>query len=309
VNNPYHSGSGGHGHPPSQQTGSPTENSFLARLGAWRGNAAASQTAPTPVHRSTKRLIISASRKGGVGKSFFLASLADWYRDLSIPFVAFDPDWCNGSLTRFVPQARFIDAAGSSAVDDIQNAFNEVDLVLLDGLGPLQGYLFEWLQDCDFLKSIEPKIEITFLVMVEEDKDSVFQAGEAARCLGENGHWVVVRNLKTCPTTEIYNSSDARQELIRLGAVEVQMDRVPWNLLLLIQKSGKTISGLSEDPSFSFLERQRMKSYQSRFFQQMETARHLLQAGDLPRTVDPPAPTKTPAPTPPARPRIAPERV
>jgi len=258
--------------------------------------------------------VICATRKGGVGKSFFLASLTDWYREKDIPFIAIDSDWCNGSLTRFVPESLFLDVAGGNTLEEINAALGECPVGLMDGLGPLHGYLFDWLQDNNFFQGFQEPVQLTYVLIVEEDKDSVFQAAEAVAALGDTGQWLVVRNLKTCPTTEIYNSSDARQELLRHGAVEIQMDRVPWNLLLHIQRSGKTIGSLVDDTSLAFLERQRMRSYLAKFYEQVDTAQHLLLPAHLVRHAVPAAPPPPPPPPegtrpPSARPRVAPDRV
>ena len=232
-----------------------------------------------------------------------------------------DSDWCNGSLTRFVPGARFLDVTAGGAVEEVADALSSAPVVLLDGLGPLQGYVFEWLNDSDFFRNLGEPVGLTYVVIVEEDKDSVFQAGEAVRALGDTGQWLVVRNLKTCPTTEIYNNSDARQQLLQCGAAEIQMDRVPWNLLLHIQRSGKTVGALAQDPALPFLERQRVKSYQAKFFEQLESAAHMLLPGpshvparpaviqSAPAPPAAPAHSQQPSKQDPARPRVAPERV
>lgn len=241
-----------------------------------------------------------------------------------------DSDWCNGSLTRFIPDSLFLDVAGGNTMEEIRMALEECPVGLMDGLGPLHGYLFDWLQDNNYFQGLPEPIQLTYVLIVEEDKDSVFQAAEAISALGDTGQWLVVRNLKTCPTTEIYNNSDARQELLRHGAVEIQMDRVPWNLLLHIQRSGRTIGSLVEDNSIPFLERQRMRSYLGKFFEQVDSAQHILLPSHLVRHSEPPAqpiqssqpaqpiqpvqpaPVQTaPAPVPrsTARPRVAPDRV
>lgn len=313
MNNPRYSQSS---RPPAQggDHAPSGPGSFLERLGAWRSSSGAAPQPhkPEPARRG-RRLIIPVTRKGGVGKSFFLASLADWYGEQKIPFIAMDSDWCNGSLTRFVPEARFVDVASGNPAEEVHSALSECGIVALDGLGPLQGYLFEWLQDCNFFRDTGEPVELTYVLIVEEDKDSVFQAGESARTLGDTGQWLVVRNLKTCPTTEIYNTSDARQELLRLGAIEIQMDRVPWNLLLHVQRAGKTIGALAEDQGFPFLERQRMKSYLAKFYDQLGTAQSLLLPGGIilppERQPEPPPPEPQPETQKKGRPRIAPDRV
>ena len=255
----------------------------------------------------TKRLIITGTRKGGTGKSFFLAHLADWFEHHQVNYVALDPDWVNGSLSRFLPNARFIDFSSEQATQEILSAFQETDIVIMDGMGPAQAYLFDWLKNADFLNPDNPTpIAVTIALLIEEDKDCVYQAGEAAHSLDNQVEWLVIRNLKTCSTTEIYDQSNARQELLRRDAQEIQIERLPWNLLLLMQRTSRTIGDLIEDADLTILERQRLRSYQTRFFGQLESVRASL----MPRSIRR-APTKrfTQDPSRVARPRIAPEQV
>ncbi|MFZ4779830.1 MAG: hypothetical protein ACOYM3_31105, partial [Terrimicrobiaceae bacterium] len=142
--------------------------------------------------------------------------------------------------------------------------------------------------------------------LVEEDKDTVFQAGELCRRLGASVDWLVVRSLKTSPATEIYDNSKTRQELLRLGAGEITIARLPWNLLSIMQRTSKSLSGLMQDKSLSLLERHRLRSYQERLFEQFAAMEAVL----LPR-VNPHAGAGTHAGAGKGsvRPRIAPEEV
>lgn len=270
---------------------------------AWKG----SQVKPAdPYHEKSKRLVITATRKGGVGKSFFLSHLADWYETNQAGYAALDPDWVNGSLSRFLPNARFVDFSSEQVMEEITSAFRESDIVILDGMGPAQAYLFEWLKEADFLQNGDTPVAVTLALLIEEDKDCVYQAGEAAHSLERQVEWLVVRNLKTCSTTEIYDQSNARQELLRRGALEIQMERLPWNLLLLLQRASRTIGHLIDDESLTILERQRLRSYLARFFAQLESVRAAL----MPRSVRRiPAKPTAQDPLRAARPRIAPDQV
>lgn len=256
----------------------------------------------------TRRLLISATCKGGVGKSFFFINLADWLTELDQPFVFFDSDACNGTLTRFFPDSRFLNLqGGDDAPAEIFQTLAESEVVAWDALGPMQHYLPDWLDEV-LLKEDQSGLDFraTIVLMIEEDKDTVFQAGEVARRLGDRVDWLVVKNLKTCSTTEIYDNSKARQELLRLGAVEVTMERVPWSLLATIQRTSRTLSSLVLDESLPFLERQRLRTFQRRFFEQLETARHYL----LPaRVQEVHEPVREEPVTPAHRPRVAPEEV
>jgi len=118
--------------------------------------------------------------------------------------------------------------------------------------------------------------------------------------------WLIVRSLKTSPATEIYDNSKTRQELLRLGAGEITIARLPWNLLSIMQRTSKSLSGLLQDKSLSLLERHRLRSYQERLFEQFAAMESVL----LPR-VNPHAGTgaQAGAGKGSARPRIAPEEV
>jgi len=277
---------------------------------------------PAAVYRptGTKRLIMQATSKGGVGKSYLTINLCEWLQALKVPFVAFDPDWCNSSLTRFYPEAEFIDISEAVHLDNVIRAFERTDLVLTDGVGSLQTKFIDWLEETRvFDLRQDLSLDITMLVIIEEDKETVFQAGQAAQRIGDRANWLVIRNLKTSPVTEIYDSSNARKTLLELGAKEITVERLPWNLSSMLQKSSKSIGALTEDESIFFLERQRLRSYQQRLFEEFESARDYLLPGsliDIAKPEPPPAPepvheAQAPAPAPMSapRPRIPPEEV
>jgi len=259
---------------------------------------------------TVRRLLVSATSKGGVGKSFFFINLADWLLELEQPFVFFDSDACNGTLTRFFPDSRFLNPQSSTDVaQEILSTLNEAEIVAWDALGPMQQYLPDWLEESVLTQGkgeSAGNFRATMILMIEEDKDAVFQAGEVARRLGDRVDWLVVKNLKTCSTTEIYDNSKARQELLRLGAVEITMERVPWSLLATIQRTSRTLSSLVLDESLPFLERQRLRTFQRRFFEQLETARHLLLPSRVTREQEIPRQDHAAFA---GRPRVAPEEV
>ncbi len=266
----------------------------------------------------TKRLIVPATSKGGVGKSYLTINLCEWLNAQNVPFVAFDPDWCNSSLTRFYPGAEFIDISEAVHLDNVIRAFERTDLVLSDGVGSLQSKFIDWLEETRvFDLRSELSLDITMLLIIEEDKETVFQAGQAVQRIGDRANWLVVRNLKTSPVTEIYDNSNARKALLEVGAKEITIERLPWNLNSMIQKASKSISALIEDESIFFLERQRMRSYQQRLFDEFTSARDFLLPGSFINAQQPAAPaaapvvpgSPAPVPAPVSRPRVPPAEV
>jgi hypothetical protein len=272
------------------------------------------EAAPVSVYKpsGTKRLVLPATSKGGVGKSFLTINLCEWFRNQQVPFVAFDPDWCNSSLTRFYADAEFIDISEAVHLDNVIRAFERTDLVITDGVGSMQSKFIDWMEETRvFEMRQELSLDITMLVIIEEDKETVYQAGQAVQRIGGNANWLVIRNLKTSPVTEIYDNSNARRSLLELGAKEITVERLPWNLTSIIQKSSKSIGALIEDESIFFLERQRLHSYQQRLFDEFTSVRDYLLPGSLllePKHGARPEPTPA-VPLPLSRPRVPPEEV
>ena len=216
-----------------------------------------------------RRIVITSTAKGGVGKTFFLVNLTDWLQEKNMRSIVFDSDWSSGTLTRFLPDSRFVTAEEGEGFQEILTALDEVDLVLIDGSAAALPELLAWIENSNLAgDQSESDVSITLACMVEEDKDTIFQAGELCRRFGANVEWLVVRTLKTGPATEIYDNSKTRQELLRLGAGEITIARLPWNLLSIMQRTSKSLSGMMQDKSLSLLERHRLRSYQERLFEQ-----------------------------------------
>lgn len=268
-----------------------------------------SQPRKTVGPKGHKRLILSATSKGGVGKSYLCVNLAEWLASQRVSFIGFDPDWCNSSFTRFYPGAQFLEVSQGVDLSPVIAALQSTDLVLMDGVGSMQMKFLEWLDESNvFEMRSELDLDITLIVIVEEDKETVFQAGQAAQRIGDRANWLVVRNLKTSPVTEIYDGSRARKDLLALGAREITLDRLPWNLSSVLQKQSKSIGSLVADEGVFFLERQRLRSYQQRIYEEFESAREVLLPGSLLGV-----PTRAPEPiqirTGHAQPRIPPAEV
>lgn len=255
----------------------------------------------------SRRLVIAATPKGGVGKSFFFINLADWLIEKNLRVLTFDTDWSSGTLTRFQPETRFLATSDEEGLQEILRGMEDVDLILVDGSPASIPELVDWVGNNGLAGNPSlGEVGVTFVCFVEEDKDTVFQAGELCRRLGSSVDWLIVRSLKTSPATEIYDNSKTRQELLRLGAGEITIARLPWNLLSIMQRTSKSLSGLLQDKSLSLLERHRLRSYQERLFEQFAAMESVL----LPRVntrIGMGGPSGSGKDS--VRPRIAPEEV
>lgn len=203
-----------------------------------------------------------ASDKGGVGKSFWTVNYVQWLKDTQRVFRAIDPDNTNSTLTRFHPDALFVDVANPESMDQIALSFDEVPLVVVDGMGGQKGVFLNWMESVD-LFSIAPElgIQITFVIIVDEDKDTVYQAGETLRQIGKEVDWVVIRNLKTVGKTSIWDESEARKTAYSLGAREITFPKFSDHLISTLQKLNLPISRAVADARFNLLDQTRCKKY------------------------------------------------
>lgn len=218
-----------------------------------------------------------AMDKGGVGKSFFSILFVQWLRENKQNFLAFDPDYQNSTLTRFVPDAQFLDIRHSENLDRIIEVMSDASLVIVDGVGSQQRIFLDWLEETNLLTLREGmKLELTLVVIVEEDKDTVHQAGEAVARIGDTVDWLVVKNHKTMSTSRIYDQSRARKELESANAREVVIPKLPDHLVLYLQQNSQTITDALEGDGLFLIDRQRMLNYRREIFRQFDAHREIL---------------------------------
>lgn len=225
----------------------------------------------------TKRLIMLAIDKGGVGKSFFCVRLIEWLVLHGVSFSAFDPDYSNSTLTRFYPEAKFLDIRHSENLDQIVEAFDSSDLILVDGVGAHQSIFLNWMEETDLLNVKQQMgLAVTLVLLIEPDKDTVHQAGEAVKRVGNLVDWVVVENLKQAGRSRIYERSQAREALLDNGAHEIVMEKLPPHLMEILQDRSWSIDQALDSGELNLIDRQRLVSYSRAWFEQLDRIKSIL---------------------------------
>ncbi|PTX93439.1 hypothetical protein DB345_17680 [Spartobacteria bacterium LR76] len=215
--------------------------------------------------------------KGGVGKSFFCVRLVEWLALHGVNFSAFDPDYSNSTLTRFYPSAKFLDIRHSENLDQIVESFDSSDLIIVDGVGAHQSIFLDWMEETDLLNVKQQLgLSVTLVLIIESDKDTVHQAGEAAKRAGNLVDWLVVKNQKMSNTMRIYDNSQARQTLLANGAIEVEMPKLQPHLAEILQGRSMTIDKAMESPEVNLLDRQRLIDFSRNWFEQLDNAKKIL---------------------------------
>lgn len=224
-----------------------------------------------------KRLILLAIDKGGAGKSFFCVRLLEWLHARNQAVAAFDPDFSNSTLTRFYPEAHFLDIRHSENLDHLVDIFQTEHLAVVDGVGAQQQIFLQWIEETNLLEiGQEINLSVTLVLIVEEDKDTVYQAGEAVRRIGDRADWLVVRNLKLGPRTRIYDQSEARQELLRCNAKEISMPKLPENLMHELQSKSLTIDRILKENVLFVLDRQALIQYRRKLTEEFDSVKNIL---------------------------------
>lgn len=237
---------------------------------------------------SPKRLVLIATNKGGVGKSTAIINIADHLREKNMPFVAFDPDHANASFARFFQKddgtkedsMRLINIADDTSLDQITRVFDEEDesLVLVDGVGAQQETFLNWIEEIGLLdRAEEMNLKITFVLVIDEDKDTVDQAMTTAERSGDKVEYLVIKNLKNTTETRIYDNSPARKLLTSaLGAKEITFPKLKGNLVSVIQNESLRLSQAEQSDAVYVNDRYRISAYRKQIEKALNSVTSLI---------------------------------
>ena len=225
-----------------------------------------------------KRIVLVINGKGGVGKSMFAVNLVQYLKDKNLPHVAIDTDNENSTLTRFHPDARFIDLDEPRQLDALFSATASADLVVVDGRAAstdlFLGYfdeigLAEVLTACD--------TALTLAIPINHEADSVDQLQRLAERLGSACRYLVIRNASQGDSFGIYDNSEIRVRLRdELGGREIDMPRLQDWLVEALHRADVTVGVGSTHDTFSLLDRQRLRNWQRRLHAAIDSVGDLL---------------------------------
>jgi hypothetical protein len=234
-----------------------------------------------PTTLRTKRLILFAQDKGGIGKSFVATLLYDFLVERAVQLKAFDLDHANSTFQRYVPEAEFIDtdvdADKLAVLDQLVIALNEHDVVLADnraaGGAKVQQYLEE-----NRLTALQGEIGFTlvFVVIAVDDKDAVSQIADLLDLYGETVRWLVVRNLRDGADPSVFMASKTRQRLLALGAVEITVPGLAEVTRNRLQLANLTVGRGRAAPELHILDRSRCVRFHERMAEEFANAAALI---------------------------------
>jgi hypothetical protein len=225
-----------------------------------------------------KRLDLILNGKGGVGKSFFAVNFVQFLKDKGIPHVAIDSDNENSTLNRFHSDVRFIDLNNRRELDGVFTALEQSELVVMDCRAASTDLFIEYFDEIDLPTMLETVGAMLTLVMpVNHEADSVDQIQRLVDHFKKQCGYVVVRNAAHSSSFALFESSEVRAQLAeKLGTHEITMERMHDWLVELLNAENITATTALKHPSFSLLDRQRLQTWQRKFYSAVESAAGLL---------------------------------
>lgn len=234
-----------------------------------------------PKKNIEKRIILPATDKGGVGKSFFCVQLCDWLRRYHPDRIwqAFDPDASNLTLERFFPeQTKVLDVTKDGGLDPIFLALADTDIVISDGVGSQQTSVFQkWIEEIDLHElTAAGNIGLTYYLVVEDSSDVIKSVERTLKSVGNLVDWLLIRNLKQSKELSLWDKSDAYELFRQLGGREIVFCKVTENLRIFYDAEALPFSECAESPDTNILDRQRFKTLMRGIDEQFRSVESIL---------------------------------
>lgn len=225
-----------------------------------------------------KQINLVINGKGGVGKSFFAVNLVQYLKNCGVAHCAIDSDHENSTLKRFHPEAEFINLEHRREIDRVFTTAETCDLLVIDCRAASTDLFIDFFEEVglnEVLRSLDARL--TIVCPVNHEADSVGQLRILSDALRDGCAWVVVKNQAHSDTFKIYDHSKTRRHVVDvLNAREIAMPRMYDWLVTALNEHNATVTAALTHPAFTLLDRQRLKTWQTRFYRQLYRAADLL---------------------------------
>lgn len=221
-------------------------------------------------------LVLNA--KGGVGKSFFAVNFVQFLKDRKVEHLAVDTDNANSTLKRFHSETVFVNLNQRQELDTLFTALEKHQLVIVDGRAASTDQFLDYFAEIvlpDLLAQL--KASLTLVIPVSHEADSVAQAKVLSEALAGACQYIVVKNEGLTDRFALYEGSQIRKRILgELGGHEIVMPRLYDWLVATLNAESLTATHAVQNGKLSLMDRQRVKSWQQRFYEQIESAKEVL---------------------------------
>jgi hypothetical protein len=225
-----------------------------------------------------KRIALILNNKGGVGKSFFAANFVQFLKDQKLPHVAVDTDNANSSLKRAHNEALFVNVDDQQELDSIFTALDNQPLVVVDGRAASTDQFLKYFDEIelnDLLAKL--KTSLTVIIPVSHEADSVAQTKVLSEVFGNAAEYLVVKNAGLSNHFHLYDQSQARKRLTgELKGREIVMPKLYDWIVAKLQSENLTVTQGIQSEKLNLMDRQRLKSWQRRFNEQLQSVKDVV---------------------------------
>lgn len=226
------------------------------------------QDVPTLQTEPVSKIHLIGGEKGGVGKSMMSRLLSQFFIDHELPFIGYDTDRSNSSLTRFYGEhATPVQTDRFEAWDRIVETAVERPgtRVLVDLAAQTNDPLVKWMEESGVLDMADLSgIGIHYWHVMDNGRDSVDLLARLLDRFGQRVHYVLVKNQLRGEDFSQLERSGQLDRAIGLGAEVIEIRRLHEAVMQKIDarnasfwaaKNVTTIDG----PGLGMMERQRLK--------------------------------------------------
>jgi MinD-like ATPase involved in chromosome partitioning or flagellar assembly len=204
-------------------------------------------TAAQPIPAPSRRVIFTEGGKGGVGKTMFMAGLAEWFEARQIPYSLLDLDTENkvrGSLTQyFRDKTRKVNIHTGEGLNAVVQALDQDTPIVLADMGAGSGQVaHQWFHSA-YDRVRASGVAFTAIGVLTPDPASVESVLSWAAALQRRAEYLIVKNALTYPADFSYWERSAQAERFRqfFTPLEIEMEyRVP-QFENLVRHFGATI--------------------------------------------------------------------
>lgn len=226
----------------------------------------------------TKHINIIINGKGGVGKSFFATNFVQYLKDQQVEHRAIDTDNENSTLKRFHREAEFVNIEQVQEIDLLISSLETNGLVVVDCRAASTDIFLDYFAEVRVFEILEMVgASLTIVSPVNHEADSVEQVKIIADALGSKCRYVIVRNQAHSEQFKIYDQSQTRNRVLtELGGQEITMPKLYDWLVTGLNETNLSMTAAIGQSDFGLVDRQRLKNWQAKFYEQIDSARELL---------------------------------
>jgi MinD-like ATPase involved in chromosome partitioning or flagellar assembly len=201
------------------------------------------------------RVIVILGGKGGVGKTLFAASLADFYSEKQVGYVAIDADAGNskhGSLA-YLLGCQKLDIRGRIGLDAlIDHALSGPEVVLVDfGAGTVEE-LAKWIGEVGGALS-EENVSLTIAALITGELATVDALLRCAERVTDKATYVLIENRVRGDAEDALNSQELRQFIEVAQPSHIKIELLRSDLAQELDKVGQSPRAANVEPKSELL--------------------------------------------------------